>query len=170
MYITIKTVNKCIYISSFICIAGKDDLQYCGPPLHLADCFFSCAWTFEFHEVPLVNCWPWFSWTNEVLFIMSFPTPISCSIWPMFSSSSFSLSDFTSASLIHLKLVLCKVIDICLISSAYGQLVFFVSFAKYAFFSLDYVFLHTKWPKLCVCMFRSWFRSVIKSYNETSVT
>jgi hypothetical protein len=44
------------------------------------------------------------SWTSGVMFCKSFHTPISCRVWPIFSSSCLSISGFVFRCWIHLEL------------------------------------------------------------------
>lgn len=77
-----------------VCNAGRgwESQQNFSPilqiALHLTDYFL--GYTGAFHEVPFVKCWPYFL-SISILLRNSLPTPsVSCSMFPSFSSCSFS--------------------------------------------------------------------------------
>lgn len=77
---------------------------FCELSLHLVDGLLAVQKHFSFKKSHV-----------SIVDLKSFPTPVSCRALSMFSSSSFSGSDFIFRSLIHLELFLCKVINTALV-------------------------------------------------------
>ena len=72
-------------------------------------CFHSCKEAFQFYEIPLVNCWPYFlgKWSS-ILKVLSYSCILQ--VLPMFGSISFIVSDFKLRSSMW-SYFLCRAID-----------------------------------------------------------
>lgn len=159
--------------SSIRYLAGKDDLPFCGLPLHMAGAPFAVQKFFSFMKshLPIVGLHPW---TNRVLFTMSFPTPMSCIALPMFLPEisvfwfhiwvfDYLLSVFVQSDRHQSNFILLNADNLFTLY----HLLNLLSFLQIVFLASLF---NSKWPKLCVWMLRSWFYSIIKSYDGTNVT